>query len=198
LFLRSELYEIYPRRHIPCNWPHQGWSYGPCCPHHGGFRWHRSRHCPLICQSGCFMYRSKLHRPLPQKYWNHPPSGCKGGKSISNIVNHYPQSSDEATYWKTFEINVRGTYRATKAFPPLILSSKNGLKTVVNLSSVAAHNIRPDSSAYGISKFAFLGFTEFLAAENEDLVAFCVHPGAIMSKLAEAMPKKLQAGEHLS
>jgi short-subunit dehydrogenase len=85
----------------------------------------------------------------------------------------------------------------TKAFLPLILSSKNGLKTVVNLSSVAAHNIRPDSSAYGVSKFAILRFTEFLAAENEDLVAFCVHPGAIVSKLAEAIPKELQAGEHL-
>jgi NAD(P)-dependent dehydrogenase (short-subunit alcohol dehydrogenase family) len=108
------------------------------------------------------------------------------------------KSSDEATYWKTFEINPRGTYRVTKAFLPLILSSKNGVKTVVNLSSVVAHNIRPDSGAYGISKFAILRFTEFLAAENEDLVAFCVHPGAIMGKLAEAMPKELQARENLS
>jgi hypothetical protein len=30
------------------------------------------------------------------------------------------------------------------------------------------------------------------------LLAFCVHPGAIMNKLAETMPKELQAGEHLS
>jgi NADP-dependent 3-hydroxy acid dehydrogenase YdfG len=77
------------------------------------------------------------------------------------------KSSDEATYWKTFEINVRGTYYVTKAFLPLILSSKNGLRTVVNLSSVEADNIRPDSSAYGISKFAILRFTEFLATGNE-------------------------------
>jgi NAD(P)-dependent dehydrogenase (short-subunit alcohol dehydrogenase family) len=106
--------------------------------------------------------------------------------------------SDEVTYWKIFEINLRGTYRVTKAFLPLILSSKNGLKIVVNLSSVAAHNIRPDSSAYGISKFAILRFTEIPAAENKDLVAFCIHPGAIMSKLAEALPGELQAGEHIS
>ena len=86
----------------------------------------------------------------------------------------------------------------TKAFLPLLLSTQNGLKTVVNLSSVAAHNIRPDFSAYGISKFSILRFTEFLAGENEDLVTFCVHPGAIMSKLAEAMPKELQAGGYFS
>jgi short-subunit dehydrogenase len=73
------------------------------------------------------------------------------------------KSSDKATYWKTFEINIRGTYRVTKVFPPLILSSKNGLKAVVNLSSVAARNIRPDSSAYGISKFAILRFSDSLS-----------------------------------
>ncbi|PVH74279.1 NAD(P)-binding protein [Cadophora sp. DSE1049] len=104
--------------------------------------------------------------------------------------------SDDETYWRTFEINIRGTYRMTKALLPLLLSTSDGLKTIVNLSSVAAHNLRPDSSAYGMTKFAVLRFTEFLCQENEEngLVAFCVHPGAIMTKLAEAMPKETHAG----
>ena len=104
--------------------------------------------------------------------------------------------SDDETYWHTFEINIRGTYRMTKALLPLLLSTADGLKTIVNLSSVAAHNFRPDSSAYGMTKFAVLRFTEFLCQENHEdgLVAFCVHPGAIMTKLAEAMPKETHAG----
>lgn len=28
---------------------------------------------------------------------------------------------------------------------------------------------------------------------EEDLIAFCIHPGAIMTKLAEAMPKDTHA-----
>lgn len=106
--------------------------------------------------------------------------------------------SDDETYWRTFEINIRGTYRMTKALLPLLLSTSEGLKTIVNLSSVAAHNLRPDSSAYGMTKFAVLRFTDFLCQENHEdgLVAFCVHPGAIMTKLAEAMPKETHAGRN--
>ncbi len=108
-------------------------------------------------------------------------------------------ASIDETYWATFEINIRGTYRVTKALLPLLLATEHGLKTIVNLSSVAAHNLRPDASAYGITKYALLRFTEFLVQENEKegLLAFCVHPGAVMTKLAEAMPKETHAGEFL-
>ncbi|KAH7388894.1 oxidoreductase-like protein [Cadophora sp. MPI-SDFR-AT-0126] len=104
--------------------------------------------------------------------------------------------SDDETYWRTFEINIRGTYRMTKVLLPLLLSTPNGLKTIVNLSSIAAHNLRSDSSAYGMTKLAILRFTESLCQENQGdgLIAFCVHPGAIMTKLAEAMPKETHAG----
>ncbi|KAF4629110.1 hypothetical protein G7Y89_g9038 [Cudoniella acicularis] len=105
-------------------------------------------------------------------------------------------SSDDDEYWRTFEINLRGTYRVTKAFLPLLLSNPDGLKTIVNFSSIAAHNLRIEYSAYGISKYAILRFTEFLMAENagNGLLTFCVHPGAIMTKLAERMPKAVLAG----
>ena len=106
-------------------------------------------------------------------------------------------TSDDEDYWRTFEINLRGTYRVTKAFLPLLLQNPDGLKTIVNISSIAAHNLRSEYSAYGISKNAILRFTEFLMAENAEsgLVAYCVHPGAIMTKLAERMPKHMLAGK---
>jgi NAD(P)-dependent dehydrogenase (short-subunit alcohol dehydrogenase family) len=99
-------------------------------------------------------------------------------------------SSSDEEYWRTFEVNLRGTYRVTKAFLPLLLQNSAGLKTVINISSIAAHNLRTEYSAYGISKYAMLRFTEFLMAENADagLIAYCVHPGAILTNLAMAMP----------
>jgi NAD(P)-dependent dehydrogenase (short-subunit alcohol dehydrogenase family) len=106
-------------------------------------------------------------------------------------------SSDDEEYWRTFEVNLRGTYRVTKAFLPLLLQNSGGLKIVINFSSVAAHNLRTDYSAYGISKYAILRFTEFLMAENAEagLVAYCVHPGAILTKLAERMPANVLASK---
>jgi NAD(P)-dependent dehydrogenase (short-subunit alcohol dehydrogenase family) len=71
------------------------------------------------------------------------------------------------------------------------------LKTVVNLNSIASHNLRPNASAYGASKYAVLRLAEFLMVENAEkgLLAYCVHPGAIMTNLAEAMPKDTHTGE---
>ncbi|RDW58304.1 hypothetical protein BP5796_12234 [Coleophoma crateriformis] len=96
--------------------------------------------------------------------------------------------SVESEYWRTFEVNLRGVYLVTKAYLPLLLG---GLKTVLNVNSVAAHNLRPEASAYGTSKLAVLILTEFLMVEGapKGLLAYSVHPGAIMTKLAEAMPQ---------
>ncbi|OQV05650.1 hypothetical protein CLAIMM_10351 [Cladophialophora immunda] len=99
------------------------------------------------------------------------------------------------SWWKTFEVNLRGIFLMCKYFTPLLTSTPDGLKTLVNVNSVAAHNLRPEASAYGTSKFAALKFTEFLLVEQrkQGLIAFSVHPGGVMTQLAEAMPKQTHA-----
>lgn len=108
--------------------------------------------------------------------------------------------TDEMSWWKTFEVNLKGVYLMSKYFTPLLLRSKDGLCTMVNINSVAAHNLRINASAYGTSKVAVLKFTEFLLAEQaaQGLLAYSVHPGGIMTKLAEAMPKETHGGEFYS
>ncbi|KAI0383392.1 oxidoreductase-like protein [Hypomontagnella monticulosa] len=99
--------------------------------------------------------------------------------------------SDTATWWRTFEVNLKGVYLMSKHFIPLLLSTPDGSKTIVSISSVAAHAFRLCASAYGTSKLAALRLTEFLMTETGDkgLLAYCVHPGAILTQLArEAMP----------
>ncbi|KAI1394428.1 oxidoreductase-like protein [Hypoxylon trugodes] len=95
--------------------------------------------------------------------------------------------SDSGSWWQTMEVNLKGVYLMSKYFIPLLLSAPEGLRTMININSVAAHNLRPMASAYGTSKSAVLKLTEFLMAEagSRGLLAYSVHPGAILTELAE-------------
>ncbi|KAK9321521.1 hypothetical protein V1517DRAFT_326122 [Lipomyces orientalis] len=101
--------------------------------------------------------------------------------------------TDPAEWWKSWEVNVKGVYLMTRAFLPLLL--QGGEKTIVNVSSVGAHIIRPSASAYQTAKFALLRFTEFVATEYADqgVVAFAIHPGGVPTTLALNMPEALHA-----
>jgi NAD(P)-dependent dehydrogenase (short-subunit alcohol dehydrogenase family) len=98
---------------------------------------------------------------------------------------------DENNYWKTWEINYHGVYLVSKAFIPIML--KGGDKTIINLSSVAGHNLTRGASAYQTTKFAILRFTEFLNVDygEQGLLAFAVHPGGIPTELAMNMPSNI-------
>lgn len=105
-------------------------------------------------------------------------------------------ASDEDMWWRTFEVNLKGPYLIAKYFLPLLLRNGDNetaaLKTVVNINSVASHNLRPHASAYGTSKLAVLRLTEFLLVEaaEKGLLAYSVHPGGVLTELAEkGMPK---------
>ncbi|MCJ1247417.1 hypothetical protein MMC30_004631 [Trapelia coarctata] len=97
--------------------------------------------------------------------------------------------SDPDEWWKTWTANMRGPYLVMLAFLPLML--QGGDKTIVNLSSVVAHRKLPGSSDYRTTKFAIACFTEFIEAEYGDkgFIAFCVHPGGVLTSLASNMPK---------
>ena len=85
----------------------------------------------------------------------------------------------------------------TRSFLPLML--RGGDKQIVNLSSIGANMIRPGMSGYQTSKMAILRLSEFTNVEygQQGVVAFSVHPGAIMTNLASSMPKEMHHGENL-
>lgn len=43
--------------------------------------------------------------------------------------------SDVDEWWRTWEVNVKGVYMMDRAFIPLLLRSRDGLKTIVTCSS---------------------------------------------------------------
>lgn len=108
-------------------------------------------------------------------------------------------ASDRDDYWRTWETNYRGLYWMTRAFLPLLLRSRDGLKTIVNVGSMGALGLRPGGSAYQTSKFAVLKFTEFVMVEyaEQGVLCFTVHPGGVMTELARNMPKQSHSGTFL-
>lgn len=95
--------------------------------------------------------------------------------------------SDEGLWWRTFQVNLKGVYIVSKHFLPLLLDTPSGQKPLVNINSVASHDLRPMASAYGTSKAAVLRLTEFLLVEaaEKGLLAYSVHPDGILTELAE-------------
>ena len=57
--------------------------------------------------------------------------------------------TDPEEWWKTWTVNVLGTYHVTRAFLPLLVKC-GGEKTVINMTSIGAHFLGPQVSAYQV------------------------------------------------
>ncbi|KAI1328393.1 NAD(P)-binding protein [Xylariaceae sp. FL0255] len=101
--------------------------------------------------------------------------------------------SNPTEWWKTYEINVKGTYLLNRFFIPLLLKSE--LKTSIITSSFGALSVSPNASGYQSSKFAVARLAEHIALENSDkgLTCYAIHPGGVKTELAFNMPKAMHA-----
>ncbi|KAJ5556159.1 oxidoreductase short chain dehydrogenase/reductase family [Penicillium frequentans] len=90
--------------------------------------------------------------------------------------------SDSATWWRDFEINVRGTYHVTAAFLRLAAQTQEIKPTVVNLISSLALT-PPTLSSYFISKMGVAKLTEFVDAENPHVTAYSLSPGIVLTSM---------------
>lgn len=101
--------------------------------------------------------------------------------------------SDTSEWWRSMTTNILGPYLVTKAFIPLLLSSLNGLKTVVSAASIGLHSVRPGGFGYQGAKLWVMRLGEYLMKDyrEEGLLAFCIHPGSVMTELASNMPKEM-------
>ncbi|PTB45959.1 uncharacterized protein TrAFT101_004556 [Trichoderma asperellum] len=92
-------------------------------------------------------------------------------------------------WWRSWEVNVKGTYLCHRFFIPLLLKSQT--KTIINCSSIGGHRIMQGASSYQTAKFALARFTEFADMEyyQQGLIAINVHPGSVPTELALNMPE---------
>ena len=112
------------------------------------------------------------------------------------------ETAPAADWKKVFDVNVYGVYLVTRHLLPLLLSTPNGLKTVLGISSMSSHFASP-SIAMAMSKLAMNRFMEFLAAsyEAEGLMSYALHPGGVKTKMSTdpgKVPAQLTASEFLS
>ncbi|KAF4947785.1 hypothetical protein FSARC_13890 [Fusarium sarcochroum] len=96
--------------------------------------------------------------------------------------------SNPSEWWRTWEVNIKGTFLATHYFVPLLL--KSSTKTVINVTSGGAHVMFPGASGYQTTKFALCRLTEFMDREyyQQGLIAIAIHPGATKTDLSMNMP----------
>lgn len=124
------------------------------------------------------------------------------GKPIDILINNAAHmepaqrllDSDPETYWRTWEVNVRGLMNMSRIFLPSLLSSPT--KTMLNLSSSGAPSARPAGASYRCSKLATLRWTESLQLEygGEGLLTFCVNPGSVRTELSRGIGEVAREG----
>lgn len=117
---------------------------------------------------------------------------------VNNAAHQEPYEpfldSDPTTYWKTWEVNVQGLFNMVRSFLPMQLSTRDGLCTIINVSSSGALSARAGNGAYRTSKLAILRWTESLQLDygSQGLLAYCVNPGAIKTEITKVVPQKVR------
>ena len=101
--------------------------------------------------------------------------------------------TDPETYWRVWEVNMKGPYLMTKHFLPLLIKgaeSSGAVSNIINVSSIGAETVHPGASAYQVSKLALTRLTEFTQAEYADkgINAVSIHPGGVLTELAKDNP----------
>ena len=99
---------------------------------------------------------------------------------------------DEAAFDFSFGLNVKATYRITRAFLPAMLA--NGGGSIVNVASVVASTIAaPNRFVYGATKAAVIGMTKGIAADfiKQGIRANAICPGTVDTPSLEGRMKAM-------
>lgn len=109
-------------------------------------------------------------------------------------------TSDPVSWWRNWEVNVRGTYHVIRfTLPHLITSAKARAAEsgsgghLILLSSIGAQLLMPGASDYQTSKHAINRLCEFVQADHDDdgIKCFALHPGGVATELGLTMPTAL-------
>ncbi|HEY7512255.1 MAG TPA: SDR family oxidoreductase [Vicinamibacteria bacterium] len=87
--------------------------------------------------------------------------------------------TDEATFEKVMDVNVKGTFLLSKAALPGMIARKAGV--IVNTASIAGVRGIPQRAAYTASKHAIVGLTRAMALDHvrDGIRVNCVCPGTV-------------------
>ena len=97
--------------------------------------------------------------------------------------------ADGEEYWKSYHINIRGSYNVTRAFlatlhPKSSDGSHEPQLIALSTAGIVFHPPPPKVSSYLVSMVAKAAFFEAVAAENPDVRVIEIHPGAVETEMA--------------
>jgi NAD(P)-dependent dehydrogenase (short-subunit alcohol dehydrogenase family) len=107
--------------------------------------------------------------------------------------------SDPATWWRNWEVNVKGTYHVIRfTLTHLSRSAKKCEASgtsgghLILVSSVGAQLLTPGGSGYQTSKHAINRLCEFVQVDHgeEGIKCFSIHPGGVSTELGRNMPEE--------
>lgn len=126
----------------------------------------------------------------------------QSGTSLDVLINNagvahggFFSMTKVQTIRDVFEINLFAAMELTQLVLRKMIRQKKGC--IINMSSIAAYDIKPGNSAYGVSKAAVKAWTETLAAEvaRNGIRVNAIAPGLTDTEMAKQMEKK--AGEEM-
>ncbi|KZT53704.1 NAD(P)-binding protein [Calocera cornea HHB12733] len=99
---------------------------------------------------------------------------------------------DPDVWWKTWEVNVKGSFNVAHYTLPELSKTKGYF---IFVSSMGAQGRRVGASAYQSGKHAINRIAEFAAMEtaDDDVKVFSIHPGGVMTDLSKVAAKELAA-----
>ena len=96
-----------------------------------------------------------------------------------------------AEWQKLFDLNLTSVFQCLQATLPTMRSQKSG--TIINVASIAGKQGFPNWAAYCASKFALLGLTQAIAAEEQPhgLKIMSICPGSVDTPLWDTLGDKV-------
>ena len=106
---------------------------------------------------------------------------------------------DEGAYQKTFEVNLRGAFEASRAFAQHVIDRK-GSGAIVSIASVAGMRAAPLQGVYGMTKAGMISMTQTLAIElgPSNIRVNAIAPGLIETRLAAALTSSESLSKHFT
>ncbi|KAL3476705.1 hypothetical protein BJX99DRAFT_258255 [Aspergillus californicus] len=95
--------------------------------------------------------------------------------------------TDIESWWRTQEVNVKGTFAVTKAFLSKI-GPEPAPTTIISLTSAAALSVTPGMASYSMAKLAVTKFTAYLHAEHPTVTSVSLDPGIVATDMGNSLP----------
>lgn len=106
----------------------------------------------------------------------------------AGIFNGGPLDELSVETWdRVIATNLRGPFLCTREAMRIMKRQRGG--RIINIGSISAQRVRPNSAAYSTSKHGLWGLTQVTALEGRDfgITCGCLHPGNVeVETLAEA------------